>query len=218
MTYRAAIRICLLLSILLPLSPAGADDGTGRQVLLQLPRTFLEEVIAASLPLELATDAVKLEGSVVIDEIENLQLASQQLSARLGLTGRQLQIITAIGNQQLRLQVGNLDLDLNITARLRFDPPSQTLFIIPQASPQPPPGEGGSGDLGQLLAGALSGREFPVAIEKLQPIITDLGSRQLLLDFQVGDITVNPDAVLFQLVPTVHSRPIDAAGKTAPKS
>ena len=44
-------------------------------------------------------------------------------------------------------------------------------------------------------------REIPVARDNLQPFITDIGNRQLIIDMSVEDIRLDPDSLDLLLSP-----------------
>ena len=44
-------------------------------------------------------------------------------------------------------------------------------------------------------------QEIPVALDNLQPFITDLGNRQLIIDMSVEDIRLDPESLDLLLTP-----------------
>jgi len=197
----------LLISILLltTISSVWAAPGNKAAITMSIPEIILVETIKKSLPIRLSQPSEALKGVISIKRIDRLNLGKQQISAHLVLTGTDVQIHTAIAGHQIALNVGNVQLDFSITARIRFDEASQTLFIIPQLT------EMGSGtnqkgnEIAALLVSVFNGKEIPVVINKLQPIITNTGRRQLAINMHIKDIVVEPDALVLYLLPDIKA-------------
>ena len=160
-------------------------------VALTIPEAILVKAVQQSLPVQIDPGSDTVGGSIHIENIENLQLDDQNISASVTLVGNEIQIKTTIAGQQLRLKVGNVKLEFAITADTRFDNATQTLFIKPTVTDlQTKDGQAGD-ELGTLLVGLFNGQEFPLAIDKLQPIITDTGSKKLAIEMVITDITIS---------------------------
>ncbi len=174
-------------------------------ITLTIPETVLVKAVQQSLPVKIDPGSDTVGGSIHIANIDNLQLDDQKLSALVTLIGNEIQIKTTIAGQQLRLKVGNVKLEFAITADTRFDDVSQTLFIKPTVTDLKTD-DGQSGDeLGSLLIGLFNGKEFPVAIDKLQPIITDTGSKKLAIDMLITNITISENLLSMHLRPQIKT-------------
>ncbi len=198
--------ILLLFSLFLLLSQNSHAETKGLDAItLTIPESVLSEAVQQSLPVPIDTGSDTVAGSISIEKIDQLQLGEQQISALVTLIGNDIQIKTTIAGQQLRLKVGDVKLEFNITADSRYDPPSQTLFIKPTVTDLKSE-NGQSGDeLGNLLAGLFNGREFPLAIDRLQPIITDTGSKRLAIEMQIINVTIARNLFTLHLLPHIKS-------------
>lgn len=198
--------ILLLFSLFLLLGQNGHAETKGLDAItLTIPESVLSEAVQQSLPVPIDTGSDTVAGSISIENIEQLQLEEQQISALVTLIGNDIQIKTTIAGQQLRLKVGDVKLEFNITADTRYDAPSQTLFIKPTVTDLKSE-NGQSGDeLGNLLAGLFNGREFPLAIDRLQPIITDTGSKKLAIDMQIKNVTIARNLLTLHLLPHIET-------------
>jgi len=188
-------------------SPLGQAAEKATALTLTLPEPVLSESLHKLLPLEIPPPK-DLSGTILIKNIDNLKIDNQTASADFNLVGSNIQLNTAVAGHQIRLKLGNVTLEFSVTARLRFDPASQTLFILPQVTDRSGQGEQQPGDIGKLLLGLFNGQEIPVAINKLEPIITNTGSKELILNLSVADIAAIPGALVFQLKPEIIARPI----------
>ena len=182
-----------------------AEKDSLDAITLTVPESVLAEAVRQSLPVLIDTGSDTVEGSISIQKIDALQLGDQQISAIITLIGNDIQIKTSIAGQQLRLKLGTVKLDFNISADTRYDEPSRTLFIKPTVTDLKSQ-DGQAGDeLGNLLIGLFNGREFPLAIDKLQPIITDTGSKKLAIEMQIKNVTVSKNLLTMHLLPHIKT-------------
>ena len=201
----ARVSILLLSLIILLSQNVHADKNSLDVITLTIPESVLAETVHQSLPVLIDPGSDTVEGSISIENIDHLQLGEQQISAIITLIGNDIKIKTTIAGQQLRLKLGTVKLDFNITADTRYDEPSQTLFIKPTVTDLKTQ-DGQSGDeLGNLLIGLFNGREFPLAIGKLQPIITDTGSKKLAIEMQIKNVTISNDLLTMHLLPLIKT-------------
>ena len=198
------ILLLLFLSPVLAVFPAHSGHSSD-VVTLGIPESVLREAVAQSLPFELDTSSQSIGGRVFVKRIDNLQLDIQSLSALLVLAGQEVKIKTKIGGHELRLNVGDVEIECSLTALVRYDQASRTLFVKPQVSEYSAAGNGKGNELGNLLVALLNGREFPVKVEQLQPLVTDLGNRQLAIDLTVQDIVITEDMMNFHLAPAIKT-------------
>ncbi len=197
----------LFISILLltTISSVWAAPGNRAAITMSIPEIILVETIKKSLPIRLSQPSEALKGVISIKRIDRLNLEKQKLSAHVVLTGTNVQIHTAIAGHQIALNVGNVQLNFGITARIRFDEARQTLFIIPQLTEMTAGTNQKGSEIGALLVSIFNGKEIPVVINKLQPIITNTGSRQLAINMHIKDIVVEPDALVLYLLPDIKA-------------
>ena len=83
---------------------------------------------------------------------------------------------------------------------MRFDKASQTLFIRPTVSGTDQQGTQNK-EVGDLIAALFNDQEFPVALDTLQPIITDIGTRELIINMSIEDVRLKPKTLLLLLTP-----------------
>lgn len=200
----------LVFSILVLLFGAtGSSAADSEPVTLHLPEATLADILHKALPIPIDQPGGPLTGSITVTSIDQLQLRDGSVSALIGLTGSDLQVNTSIAGHQLRVNIGSADLDFALTATLRYDRPQQTLFIVPRVSHQ----NGGqttgqTTDTAALVAGLFNGREFPITIDRLEPLVTETGNRKLTVDLHPVDIAAVPRALVLSLQPVVTATPI----------
>lgn len=200
---RSILMVCSLIVLLG--TAVHARDNDAQTLTLTIPESVLAEAVRKSLPFLLDTGSDTVEGSIWIQSIENLQLEDQQISGIVTMIGNDILISTSIAGQQLRLKVGTVKLTFNLAADSRFEDASQTLFIRPTVTDLKTD-EGQAGDeLGVLLIGLFNGREFPLAIDRLQPIITDTGEKKLAIGMRIKNITISRNMLSLHLLPDIRT-------------
>ena len=60
-------------------------------------------------------------------------------------------------------------------------------------------------ELGVLLIGLFNGREFPLAIDELQPIIADTGEKKLAIGMRIKNITIARKMLSLHLLPDIRT-------------
>ena len=195
----------LLVTLVFSAQLAYGAEKVSNTIALTIPEPILVDVVRKSLPVILDTGSESFDGSIAIEQIDNLQLGVEQISALVTLVGTDIQIKTTIAGQQLRLKVGTVQLKFNMNAATRYEAASQTLFIKPTVSDlKTEKGQAGD-ELGTLLIGLFNGKEFPLAIDKLQPIITDTGNKKLELGLQIENILIAENMLKLYLLPKVKT-------------
>ena len=197
----------ILLTILLLFCLIHPGLITAQPILLSLPEEVVAEVVQKSLPLQVNQPSESLAGLISVEKVENLDFKDESLGATVTMSGRDVQLNTNLGGHSLLLKVGNVELDFSLEAVMRFDKSSQTLFIRPTVSGIDQRGSQNN-EVGELIAALFNEQEIPIALDNLQPIITDIGNRQLVIDMSVEDISLGPSTVDILLTPqtTVKSK------------
>lgn len=193
----------LLISFCLP-GICGAQQMD--TITLNLPESVMTATVQATLPLDIDARSKGLQGSIRIIGIDNLQFGDKYLACRLRIAGNNLKIVSELAGHQINLKIGEVELDFNCTAKLRFDPEKQLLYIRPVVDKMKSEQNGGQGDIGQALVSLLNGREFPVSMQDMKPLVAKSGAKTLLIAMKFVDIQARRDVLQFSLLPEVSSR------------
>lgn len=210
MNYKVFYTTVLLL--LLPIANIHADTGS-EAITMNLPKGVILSVLEKSLPLDFKLDARTLLGSVSIDKIENLHFRKGGLSSRISLSGHQLNIVTSIAGQKLRMKIGSLSMSFQCEANIRFDAASQTLFIKPQVTDLQS-STGQKADIASAIIILFNNREFPFKIGTLEPFIKNTGNKRLNVAMNITDVKFKENALSLHIIPHITVTPQTA---TAPK-
>lgn len=190
--------ILISLIISLGLNPVWAAPQV---ITISLPEAVVQQALEKTLPLTLDDTAEAIGGTITIEKIDALRFGDRTITGNVVMAGRDVQVNTEIGGHRIMLKVGNVDLHFQVDAALRYDQASRTLFIHPQLTNLQDGTNDPNKEVGSLITALFHDKELPLVIDHLQPIITDIGSKKLIIDMQIDDIAVHPGALVIHLLP-----------------
>ncbi len=182
---------------------AAAAQNSDRFILLRLPETVIASVVQNSLPFVVNQTSSSLVGSISVTDISDLVFRDDSVAATVALQGRDVQLNTSFGGNQISLNVGSVDLNFDAAAALHFDRETQTLFIRPTVSGVE---QQENNEAGKLILALFNDQEIPMVLDAPQPIITDIGSNELVIETRVHDVAVKPGSIDILLEPTTSVR------------
>lgn len=188
------------------LLPTQALAETTETITLNLPESVLAKTVQAVLPLDVDAKSKSLRGTIRIISINNLQLGDKLISCRLHIAGNNLQIVSELAGHQINLKVGEIELDFDCNANMRFDAAKQILYIRPVVDKMQASKDARQGELGQALISLLNGREFPISMQNMAPLIANTGSKTLIISMRFINIQARKDMLQFSLLPKVSSK------------
>ncbi len=200
-------KLCLTVAFLLltfvgSLHSAAAEDV----ITLTLPESVIAKAVTAVLPLRVDAHSKSIQGDIVIKSITDFQLSSNQLACRLRLAGSNLGFVSEIAGHEIKLKVGSVEIDVQTNATLRYDVAQQTLFVKPVVKNLSPGGKDANADIGQALVALLNGREFPITLQNLDPIIAKSGAKVITINTRFIDIKAQPESLRISLVPLISAK------------
>lgn len=203
------------LATFLVLAALTAQAATTNQfVTMNVPEAIIAEAMKQVVPLTLDGNSSRLEGTITIIDISNFQIKNQQIFCHLDLMGNNLHLVTTVANQNIRLKLGSARIDLDCDAQIRFDRSSQTLYIRPLAKDTQGSDPLIDGDIGQALLLFLNGKEFPISMQNLKPIVARASGKSISIKTHIVDIRAIEGALQFDITPIITTSPIK---KKAPR-
>ena len=190
----------LFLIVVLLIAASCNVSWAAETILLSLPQSVITEVVSKSLPIQFKEASETLAGTIAINRVDNLVFKDQAMSGLISLSGRDMQLNTSFGSQQIHVNVGNVDLSFTVSATTRYDKATRTLLLHPTVTGLDEQGSQ-NGEIGKLIIALFNDQDIPISLDKLQPIITDIGSKKLIIDTQVEDITLKPGKLDIDLLP-----------------
>ncbi len=194
--------VSLLLGLAGTISQAKSQDA----ISLYLPESVIAKAAQTVLPLRIDAHSKTLQGDITIINISELQITDNHIACRLHLAGSNLAFVTEVAGHEIKLKVGAVEVDFQTTAALRFDAEKQTLFIKPIVKNIPAAGKNANADIGQALVAMLNGREFPITMQNLDPLIARTGTKTITINTRIADIKAQPNAVGLYLAPMISAK------------
>ncbi len=171
-------------------------------ITMSLPKSIIKEAIHKTLPVNFTLQSSTLLGSVSIDKIENLQFKDNKLSSHITLSGHKLNLITSIAGHDLRMKIGSITMNFQCDTSIRFDVPSQTLYLKPIIT-ELNSTDTQKTDIASTIVLLFNNRELPLQIEKLKPIMTGAGNKLLNISMDIANIELLPDSLLLSITPQI---------------
>lgn len=175
-------------------------------ITLNLPENVITKAAAAILPLRIDAHSEAIQGDIHIINISEIQLTDNHLACRLHLTGTNLALLTEIAGHEINLKVGSVEIDFKVDAAIRYDAKKQILYIKPLVKNVSASSPGSDADIGQALVALLNGREFPVTIQELDPLIARAGSKIITINSKIANIAAKPKSIQLSLLPVVTAK------------
>jgi len=188
-----------LLAILLTTIFTGAAEAA-ETIILTLPQSVVADTLAKALPIQIDETSDALAGSIALKRIDNLAFNDQGLSGKVSLSGRDMKLSTSLGSQKINVNVGNVDLSFSVSAKTRYDRKTETLLIHPVVTDINEQG-GQNGEIGTLIVALFNDQDIPVKLDRLQPIIADIGGKKLVIETRVENVIFKPGKLQIDLLP-----------------
>ncbi len=174
---------------------------------LTIPQSVITEVTRALLPIKIDTHSKSVDGDITIINISELKLTDGHLACRLRLGGNNLALLTEIAGHEIRLKVGSIELDVSTDAALRFDIEKQILYLKPIIKDVAGSGSGANGEIGKaLIAAMLDGREFPINMQQLDPLVAEAGAKTVTIDTKIVNIEAKLQSLELSLYPVISAQ------------
>lgn len=193
--------VALVLFTSLPRQAAAEEP-----IRLTIPQSVITEVTRALLPIKIDTHSKSIDGDITIINISNLQLTAGHLACRLHLAGNNLALLTEIAGHEIRLKVGSIELDVSTDAALRFDAKQQILYIKPVVKNMAGNGNGTNEEIGKALIAMLNGREFPINMQQIDPLVADAGVKTVTIATNIVNIEAKPKSIQLSLHPLISAK------------
>lgn len=170
-------------------------------ITITLPESLLREAIASVVPIQIDSHVHGMRGEIEVKDISNLQISKGHIACRMQLEGSNLGVSTNVGGHKINLNIGSVSVDVNTDSALRFDAQKQILYIRPIVkSSSDKQGEADS------LISMFNGNELPIALQKLEPLVSQVGDKMLIINGHITDIIAEKDRLVLKLLPTISTR------------
>jgi len=200
MTAIAAILIFLLFSA------ATAQVKNIKELTVVVPAESIAKFIQPLLPYSINIGK-DFSGSFWVKSIENIKITKDRVSFSAHIYGKDIEYSAKIGKQTASFKVGNVNLRNHWEASLRFDKSKKMLYIKPHVEGPQNKKDFSQGDiLIDTLFNALSDIEYPIDVNRIQPIAAELYDTELTINTDISDIYTDNNKLFIEVIPTAKKK------------
>jgi len=175
-------------------------------VTITLPEDVVMQSIQDALPLSIEPQNDHVEGTLVIDSISRLEMKDNGIFLQGQVLGSNMVVSTRIGDQDLRMRIGEFRFPLTCDLTFRYDSSRKILFITPHiVRPEKTLKANNANAILPVLT-LLDKREYPVSLAHLQGFNTVIGQRKYSVVMEPVDVQVSKSQVVLKMVPKVSKR------------
>jgi hypothetical protein len=186
--------------LLLLVSSSTAQVESLKEMTVVVPAQSLAKVIKPLLPYRIDLGKNFL-GSFYVKSIENISINNDKISFSSLISGKDIKYATTIGKQVVNFAVGDVNLPSRWEVSFDFDKSKKTLFIKPHLQGSKDVKEFSQGD---ALLTALSELEYPVELNDLKPVKSEIYNQVWILNMDITDIYAANNKLFIELVPIVQ--------------
>ena len=193
------LRVALALFFVFALLTSGhAKTNT---MTIALPADVIKHSLQDILPLKIDEPGKYVEGKLILTSISKLVMGENSAILQGMVMGQNITILTQVGNQDLRIKVGNLQLPLICDLKFRFDPKAKTLFVKPRLRR---PTSGSVTEMANSVMSLITlfnNREYPISLNSFKTLNAQVGSQDILVNMEPVDIRVSKGQLIVKMVP-----------------
>lgn len=193
--------VLLLFTLMMVPFQSVAARQQDRDITITLPAETVLATIQKLLPLPFQPKSENMQGQIVLQSLDMLEIHDNTLSMHGTLSGKDLAMTTNIAGQDIKLKLGQVQLPMSCDMKLRYDRPNKILYITP-FFPPPKQADKNEAALAPLLA-ALGGKEFPIVLDELQSLQAEVGGQSIPILMEPTKITGADNALLLEFQPQV---------------
>lgn len=201
-----SIAIALILFPCLFYPAAAAQLKDFKELTVVVPEDRITKFIKPLLPYRIEIGK-NFSGSFWVKSIENIRIIEDGISFSAHITGKDIGYTAKIGKQTASFKVGDVNLRNHWAASLRFDKSKKKLFIKPHVESPQDKKDFSQGDIIlDTLFNALSDMEYPVDVNRIEPITAELYDTVLTINMDVSDIYAVNNKLFIEIIPTAQKK------------
>ena len=203
------ITITFILFFLL-FSPASAQVKNIKELTVVVPAENIAKFIQPLLPYRIDIGK-NFSGSFWVKSIEDIKITKDRVSFSAHIYGQDIGYSAKIGKQTASFKVGNVNLRNHWEASLRFDKSQKKLFIKPHVEGPQNKKDFSQGEiLIDTLFNALSDIEYPIDVNRIKPITTELYHTELTINTDISDVYADNNKLFIEIIPTAQKKGTNA--------
>jgi hypothetical protein len=186
--------------------PAPAQVKNIKELTVVVPAESIVKFIQPLLPYSIDIGK-NFSGSFWVKSIENIIITKDRVSFSAHIYGEDIGYSAKIGKQTANFQVGNVNLRNQWEASLRFDKNQKKLYVKPHIEGPQNKKDLSQGDiLIDTLLNALSDIEYPIDVDRIKPISTELYNTELTINTEISDVYADNDRLFIEIIPTAQKK------------
>ena len=190
----------------LSFSAAPAQVNNIKELTVVVPAESIAQFIQPLLPYSINIGK-NFSGSFWVKSIENIKIAKDKVSFSAHIYGKDIGYSAKIGKQTASFKVGNVNLRNHWEASLRYDKSKKMLYIKPHVEGPQNMQDFSQGDiLIDTLFNALSDIEYPIDVNRIQPIAAELYDTELTINTDISDIYADNNKLFIEIIPTAQKK------------
>jgi len=203
-----AITISLILFLLL-FSSAPAQVKNFKELTVVVPAESIAKFIRPLLPYNINIGE-NFSGSFWVQSIENIKIIKDRISFTAHIYGKDIVYTAKIGKQTASIKVGNVNLRNHWQASLRYDKSKKKLYIKPHIESPKNKKDFSQGDiLIDTLFNALSDIEYPIDVNRIKPITTEIYDTEMTINTDISDVYADGNMLLIEVIPTAQKKEVN---------
>jgi len=196
--FRKMLLAFIMLLVISPFIPCHAKTSA---MTIALPAEVIKQSIQDVLPLNIDETSKYVEGKLTLTSISTVVMGENSAIVKGLVNGENISVITRVGNQDLRIKVGNLHLPLTCDLTFRYDAKGKILYVNPRLRP---PVSNSVNDMASSVTSLLTvfnNKEYPVSLTSLQTLNVKVGNQDISVDMEPVDIRVSKGQLIVKMVP-----------------
>jgi hypothetical protein len=199
------ITISLSLFFLL-FSQAPAQVKNFKELTVVVPAESIAKFIQPLLPYNINIGE-NFSGSFWVQSIENIKIIRDRISFTAHIYGKDIVYTAKIGKQTASIKVGNVNLRNHWQASLRYDKSKNKLFIKPHIESPKNKKDFSQGDiLIDTLFNALSDIEYPIDVNRIKPITTEIYDTEVTINTDISDVYADANRLFIEVIPAAQKK------------
>jgi len=189
-----------LLFLFTSIFPAAAGEQAAT---ISIPDDVLLQTIRDGLPIPLEAQSQYVQGDVIVQSLEKLQVREKSLFLQGVVSARNFTLNTTIAGKEISMNLGSVQLPVTCELFLRFDNNKKILFVTPYFPKPTSMYSTDPADALLLLLSSLGEKDYPVELGSIQPILAKVGTRTIPITLEPVDILTQKGLLLIKMRPMV---------------
>ena len=198
----------ILFLILFSQSPAQVKKNI-KELTVVVPAESIAKFIQPLLPYSINIGK-NFSGAFYIQSIENIKIIKDRISFTAHIFGKDIVYTAKIGKQTASIKVGNVNLRNHWQTSLRYDKSKKKLYIKPHIEGPKNKKDFSQGDfLIDTLFNALSDIEYPIDVNLIKPITTEIYDTEVTINTDISDVYADANRLFIEVIPTAQKKEVN---------